>query len=351
MPRWQLSPVSPQSVGLAVPDQVVTNAELCRTLDSTPEWIEEKTGILQRRYLDAQDTVLDLAIEAAEKALAGAGVRACEVDVLVVASTTPDWALPSMGVSVADRLGVVSPRIAAFTQTACASSVYGIYTAACMLQEPGLETALLVCAERGSAACEPGDRTTRIFFGDAAGAMVLRRTDGAAGLLSYDLGNVHSHSLRQAAPWRVRQSTTTPGEPVPEHHFYYMEGKAVLREATTRLPKSIHEALSSAGVAVREVSGFALHQANAKLVREVGRILGVDPERVPVTADTLGNTASVSPLTSLWRLARDGRARRGDIVVMGAIGAGFLFGSLCFRLPNDVAAAGNDWTEPHRPTL
>ncbi|SER61081.1 3-oxoacyl-[acyl-carrier-protein] synthase-3 [Streptomyces sp. yr375] len=339
MPKWELAPVSPRSVALALPERVVTNAELCETLDTTPEWIEEKTGILQRRFLQSHETVLDLAVESARKAMAAAEIGARDIDVLVVACTSPDWIMPSLGVSLAERLGIETPRILDLTQHACASSAYGMYTASCLLQEPGLDTALVVCAERGSGITDPQDRLTRIFFGDAAGAVVLRRTDGADGLLSYDLGNVYSDGVRMASAWRVDQEVPTSPTDTPRSPYIFMDGNVVLREAMTRVPKSLSEALSLAGVTVDEVSGFAVHQANAKLVRHIGRIAGAEPERVPVTADTLGNTAAASPLTALWRLAAEGRARRGDVIVLGAIGAGFLYGSLVFRLPADLVAA------------
>jgi len=339
MPTWELAPVSPRGVALALPERVVTNAELCENLDTTPEWIEEKTGIRERRFLRSHETVLDLAVEAAEKALAAGGTEARGIDVLVVACTTPDWIMPSLGVSLAERLGIETPRIIDLTQHACASSVYGIYTASCLLQEPGLDTALVVCAERGSGITDPGDRLTRIFFGDAAGAVVLRKADGADGLLSYDLGNVYSDGVRMATSWRVDQEVPGSATDTPRSPYIFMDGNVVLREAMTRVPKSLSEALSLAGVTVDEVSGFAVHQANAKLVRRIGRMVGAAPEQVPVTADTLGNTAAASPLTALWRLASEGRTRRGDVVVLGAIGAGFLFGSLVFRLPEDLVAA------------
>lgn len=336
MPKWLLAPISPVSVSLALPDRVVTNAELCQDLDTTPEWIEEKTGIKERRFLEADETVSDFAVEAARKAIADAGLTADQIDVLIVACTTPDWLMPSLGVCIADRLGIVSPRIVDITQHACASSVYATYQAACLLQEPGLETALIVCAERGSGGTDPLDRTTRIFFGDAAGAIVFRKSDTAGGLLSYDLGNTYSDAVRMATSAQLRLRPAAPGYTAPRGPYLEMDGKTVWQEATTRLPKSIHETLSLAGLDVADVNGFALHQANAKLVEYIGRTMGVDPERTPITADTLGNTASVSPVTSLWRLAHEGRAKRGDTVVLAAIGAGFLWGSLCFELQHDI---------------
>lgn len=336
MPRWGLTPVHPRSVSLALPDRVVTNAELCEGLDTTPEWIEEKTGIRERRFLGDNDNVTDLAIESAGKALALAGIEARDVDVLVVASTTPDWLMPSLGVIIADRLGIASPRIVDITQHACASSVYAIYTASCLLQEPGLENALVVCAEGISRVTGPDDRTTRIFFGDAAAAAVFSKTEPSAGLLSYDLGNTFSDAVHMASPSQLCHERAVIGREL-HSHYLQMDGRVVLREAPTRLPKSIAETLAAAGAEVPDISGFALHQASAMMVRLIARTVGADLDRVAVTADTLGNTGAASPLTALHKLALDGRARQGDLIVLGAIGAGFLWGSMCFKLPYDIS--------------
>ncbi|MFJ2753717.1 3-oxoacyl-ACP synthase III family protein [Streptomyces sp. NPDC087297] len=335
MPSWSMIPTGPRSVGVALPERVVTNAELCETLDSTPEWIEEKTGIRERRFLAADQNITDLAVEAAAKALTAAGLVARDVDVLVVACTSPDWMMPSLGVTVADRLGIETPRIIDITQHACASSVYATYTASCILQEPGLENALVVCAECVSRNTGPQDRTTRIFFGDAAAAMVVTRTEAPAGLLSYDLGNAYSDAVTLISPSQLRHELDTLGHEV-HSPYLQMDGRTVWQEAGTRVPKSLAETLAGAGVGVEDVSGFALHQANVRLVHHIARAVGADLDRVAITADTLGNTGAASPLTSLAALARDGRARAGDLIVLGAIGAGFLWGSLCFRLPADL---------------
>ncbi|MEU5021005.1 ketoacyl-ACP synthase III [Streptomyces angustmyceticus] len=324
-------------MGLALPDRVVSNAELCETLDTTPEWIEEKTGILERRFLGADETITELAIQAGEKAVHHAGIEARDIDVLVVASSTPEWIMPSLGVIVAERLGIETPRIVDMTQHACASAVYAIHTASCLLQEPGLQNALVVCAEGASRVSDPRDRTVRIFFGDAAGATVLTRTEGSGGLLSYDLGNAYSPAVALAGPSQLNHARDTPGHEGPSPYLQ-MDGRVVWQEATTRLPKSVSEALAAAGVEASEVNGFAFHQANVRLLQYIVRTMGVDYEKVPITADVLGNTGAASPMTALWRLAADGRAKAGDVIVLGAIGAGFLWGSLCFQLPNDVKA-------------
>lgn len=335
MPTWDLAPVSLLSAGLALPDRVVSNAELCETLDTTPEWIEEKTGIRERRFLADDESMTDLAVQAAERAIRLAGLEARDIDVLIVASSSPDWIVPSLGVLVAERLGIETPRILDLAQHACAALVYALHTASCLLQEPGLKNALVVCSEGVSRLSDPQDRTVRIFFGDAAAATVLSRTEGPGGLLSYDLGNAYSPAVALPGPALLNHAHHTPGH-APLDPYLQMDGRVVWQEATTRLPKSVSETLAAAGVEPSEVNGFAFHQANVRLLRYIARTTGVAPEKVPVTADVLGNTAAASPLTALCRLVGDGQAKAGDVIVLGAIGAGFLWGSMCFRLTHDI---------------
>lgn len=339
MPEWSMTPVSPVGVGVELPDRVVSNSEVSENLDTTPEWIEQKTGIIERRYLGDNENITGMTASSAEKALRAAGIDARDVDVLVVASTTPDMVMPSLSAIISDQLGIVTPRLLDITQHACASSVYAIYAASCMLQEPGLETALVVCSECISRVTDPQDRAVRIFFGDAAGAVVLRKNQGPAGLLSYDLGNSYSTAVSMVSPSQLCHERALNGHEVSSRYLQ-MDGKVVWQEATTQVPKSISECLAAAGVDVAEVGGFALHQANAKLVEHIARSIGVSADRVPITANRLGNTGAASPITALCELAKNGLAKREDVIVLGAIGAGFLWGSLCFRLPADIKAEG-----------
>ncbi|MFF5566322.1 3-oxoacyl-ACP synthase III family protein [Streptomyces sp. NPDC012623] len=334
MPRWQLTPISPLSVGIALPERVVTNEELCETLNTSPAWIERKTGIRERRFLSDGQSITDLAVESARKAVRLSGLSMRDIDVLVVTCSSPDWVMPSLGVTLADRLGIETPRIIDITQHACASVVYAAYTASCLLQEPGLQNALVVCAEGPSRVTDPADRQVRIFFGDAAGATVLTKTPGSDGLLSYDLGNTPSPQVALAG--FALLNGRDPDETPAVGPYLTMHGPTVWQEATTRVPKSLAAVLDAAGVEVGDVAGFALHQANLRLVEHIARSAGVDMAKVAVTVDTLGNTGGASPLTALSCLAESGRAAAGDVIVLGAIGAGFLWGSLCFRLPNDI---------------
>ncbi|MEV7081793.1 ketoacyl-ACP synthase III [Streptomyces sp. NPDC093516] len=334
MPRWQLTPTSPLSVGIALPDRVVTNEELCETLNTSPGWIERKTGIRERRYLSDGETITDLAEESARKAVRQAGLSMRDIDVLVVTCSSPEWVMPSLGVLLADRLGIETPRIVDITQHACASVVYAVYTASCLLQEPDVHNALVVCAEGPSRATDPTDRVVRVFFGDAAGATVLTKTPGSDGLLAYDLGNSPSPQVALAGTALLNRQD--PADESAVTPYLTMDGPTVWQEATTRVPKSLAAVLDAAGVEIEDVAGFALHQANLRLIEHIAGSVGVDMAKVAVTVDTLGNTGGASPLTALWRLAGNGRAAAGDVIAVGAIGAGFMWGSLCFRLPYDI---------------
>lgn len=335
MPQWAIVPISPSSVAVSLPERVVTNADLCERINSTPEWIEEKTGIRERRYLEPGTAVADLGSDAANKALKLAGIAARDVDILIVASTSPEWVLPSLSMEIAAQVGITTPRLIDLTQQACASSIYATYLAACMLQEPGLKTAVVVCVEAGSRVTDPADRTTRIYFGDAAGAIVYQTAAEGEGLLSYDLGHAYSDAVAMPGLAAVSHEPS-PAVDVPSSPYLTMDGRKVWDEATTRLPKSISETLAAAGVDAMDVAGFALHQANVRLLQYIARSMGIDIARVGITADTLGNTAAASPVTSLERLARNGLAKRGDVIVLGAIGAGFLWGSMSFKLSSDI---------------
>lgn len=331
MPLWKLAPVAPRSVATALPERIVTNDELCAKLDCGPEWVESRTGIRERRFAHPDTDITELLARAGEGALAAAGLRPQDIDVVVVGSSSPEWLLPAMSVTVAARLGITTPRLLDLTQTACASAVYSIYTAAHLLQEPGLRHALVLGADLPSRVTDPDDPVVRVFFGDAAAATVLSRSEGAEpGLLSYDLGNSPDHAVHLASPHIV---ATRP----PTNRYLQMNGRNVWQTATAVVPKSIHAALADANVGVDEVAAVAIHQANIRLIEHIVAELGIEPGRVPITADVLGNTASASPLTALHAVAQRRTAVAGDVLLLSAIGSGFLWGSLCFRLPADIA--------------
>lgn len=334
-------PVAVAGTGLHLPETVVTNRELAALLDTSDEWIVARTGIRERRWLAPELAVSDMAIAAADRALAAAGRTAADLGLVVVASYTPDQPLPSTALVVADAIGAHHALPLDLTQAACANGVQALLVAAHLMQTSTAGAALVVAADCASRVTDPHDRTTRVFFGDAAAAVVLVRADTAGavdggpdggpgvGLLSWDFGAELSTSVR--IPGGGSRLPASPTTVAAGQHYLRMDGRAVWETATTRLPHSIRAAVSRAGLAVGDLTHFLLHQANLHIVTAAMDSLGVPRERAPITVDLLGNTGSAGAFTALHRVVEHGLLRPGDTYVVSAIGAGFQWGTLCFR--------------------
>ncbi|WP_212761548.1 3-oxoacyl-ACP synthase III family protein [Nocardia uniformis] len=315
--------------GIHLPATVVTNADLTRTLDTSDEWILSRTGIRERRRLAPELAVSDMCVAAAPAALADAGASARELDAVIVATYTCDQPLPSTALMVKERIGADRALPIDITQAACANGLQAILLAAHLLNVSA-RTVLVVAADCASRVTDPRNRTTGVFFGDAAGAIVLTRTESpGAGLLSWDFGSQLSHDVEiRAGGSRRPTSAQTVAE---REHYLRMDGRAVWETATRRLPQSIRGAADRAGLAVTEIDHFFLHQANLNILTAAMAELEVPIQRAPITLDTLGNTGSAGVLTALHRARTEHRLRGGDTFLLSAIGAGFQWGTLCFR--------------------
>jgi 3-oxoacyl-[acyl-carrier-protein] synthase III len=327
------SPVLPVAVlgtGISVPHTVVTNADLVATgLDTSDEWIRARTGIRERRFLEPGRSTSDLCVDAAAQALRAAGVDAASLGAIVLATITPDQPLPSTALIVKEALGAHRAIPIDLNQAACAGGVLGILLGTHLVQNPASGPVLVIGGETMSRLTDPADRTTRIFFGDAAGAVVLGRGEPGYGLLSWDMDSNLSYAVEVPAGGASHPSsaeTVAAGG-----HYLRMDGQVVWTEATERLPKSIEQAVALAGVSVHDVAHFVLHQANRNIVNEVMRRLGVDVERAGITVDWLGNTSAATVFTVLHAVVTSKMIRRDDLVVISGIGAGFIWGSLCLR--------------------
>ncbi|MGW4896338.1 3-oxoacyl-ACP synthase III family protein [Kitasatospora sp. NPDC004240] len=322
-------PVGILGSGVYVPGTVVTNADMERAFDTSDAWIRSRTGIRERRYLEPGLNTSDMCVAAARAALADARTPAAEIDAILVATFTHDQPLPSTALMVKEAIGAHRALPLDLNQAACAGGVYGILTAAHLLQGEGFRSVLVIGAECLSRVTDPEDRSTRVFFGDAAGAVVLGRTAPGCGLLSWDTGSDLSFGVEVPAGGTRRPAG--PQTLADRGHYLKMDGREVWRTATGRLPDSIRAAVARAGHGVEEVDHFFLHQANLNIVREVTTALGVPADRAPTTVETLGNTGAATVFTVLDLALRDGRVAPGDLLVVSAIGAGFLWGSLCLR--------------------
>ncbi|WP_018350438.1 3-oxoacyl-ACP synthase III family protein [Longispora albida] len=321
-------PVGILGTGVHLPPRVVTNRELTESLDTTEEWIVSRTGIRERRWLAPELSCSDMCVPAAEAALAAAGRSALDVDAIIVSSYTYDQPLPSTALIVKDRLGAARALPLDLAQAACAGGVQAVLLAAHLLQNPATRTVLVVAADCASRVTSPADRTTRVFFGDAAGALVLGRAAGG-GLLAYHHGSQLSYDVEIAAGGsRLPASAETVAA---GRHHVRMDGRAVWKSATVNLPDSIASAARLAGLAPQEIDHYFLHQANLNILSEALAALGVPAERAPITLDRLGNTGGAGMLTALHEVTAAGRLSPGQTYAMAAIGAGFQWGTLVFR--------------------
>jgi 3-oxoacyl-[acyl-carrier-protein] synthase III len=323
-------PVSVAGTGIHLPARTVTNQQLAQTLDTSDEWIVSRTGIRERRRLAPEQATSDMCVSAARPALATAGLTAADVDVIIIATYTYDQPLPSTALIVKDALGAHRALTLDITQAACTNGVQAMLLGAHLLQSSVAEVVLVVAADCASRVTDPQERTTRVFFGDAAGAVVLSRVSTTGtGLLGWDFGSELNYGVQiPAGGSRVPASAQTVAH---GQHYLKMDGRTVWDTATRCLPNSILSAVERAGLSVSEITHFFLHQANLNIITATMDKLGVSMQRAPVTVDRFGNTGSAGVFTALHQSFSQGLVQPGDTYVLSAIGAGFQWGSVCFR--------------------
>jgi 3-oxoacyl-[acyl-carrier-protein] synthase-3 len=318
-------PVAIAGTGVPLPPEVVTDERPAP--DTSDEWIVSRTGIRVRRRPAPDRATPDRGAAAARPALAAAGLTARDVDAIIVGTDTCDQPPPSTAAIVKELLGAGRALTLDVTQAACANGVQALFLAAHLLQTPAASTVLVVAA--GCASRLTG-RTTRVFFGDAAGAAVLTRASSAgSGLLGWDFGTELSDDAEiPAGGSRLPASATTFAD---RRHHGKTAGRSVRNTAIRCLPESILRAVDAAGLTVAEVTRFFLPQANPDVITVALDELGVPRERAPVTVDRLGVPGSAGVFTALHSAFGRNAVRPGDTYVVSSIGAGFRWGTLCFR--------------------
>jgi 3-oxoacyl-[acyl-carrier-protein] synthase-3 len=313
--------------GAYLPARVVTNAELAKTVDTSDEWIRQRTGIRERRFAAEGELTSSMATTAAQSALDMAGLRAQDVDLIVCATATPDETFPSTATRIQSNLGM--ERGAAFdVQAVCAGFVYALAVADNFLRLGQAETALVIGAETFSRILDWEDRSTCVLFGDGAGAVAMRATkaNGSArepGLLSthvYSDGRHHDALYVDGGP----SSTGTVGH-------VRMEGREVFRHAVVRMSEAIDAALEANNLTPGDIDWLVPHQANLRIIDAMARRLNLPQDRVVVTVDRHANTSAASIPLALCEAVHDGRVQRGDLIMMEAMGGGFAWGSALLR--------------------
>jgi 3-oxoacyl-[acyl-carrier-protein] synthase III len=319
--RAQGDPISITGLGAHVPERVLSNDELATLVDTSDEWITERTGIKERRIAAPEEALTDLALPAARTALAQAGVEAKDVDLLVCATVTPDMMFPTSSALMADELG--APDAAAYDLLAgCTGFMYALAQAYGMMAAGLAERALVVGGDVLSRILDWTDRSTLILFGDGAGAVVLERTP-ERGFLGFELGADGGGGIHLSLPG----SGSRRMEDATANGYVHMNGREVFKFATRVLVSSAQAVLERCGVSVEEVDVYIPHQANVRIMDHAAQKLGIPRERMVVNVDRYGNTSSGSIPLALADAQREGRLKKGDLVLMTGMGAGLTWGS------------------------
>jgi len=314
--------------GTALPRRAVSNHELMEQVDTSDEWIAQRTGIRSRYIAASDEKTSDLALAAARAALADAAVEAERVDLIILATTTPDHTFPATATRIQASLGLT--RGAAFdVQAVCSGFIYALAVADSLLKCGQARTALVIGAETFTRILDWSDRTTCVLFGDGAGAVVLEATDEASGE-TWDRGILSTHLHSDGRQYEMLWVDGGPSATQTTGHVR-MSGKEVFRHAVQRLAETAEEALAANGLTAEDITWLIPHQANLRIIDSTAKKLGLPPEKVVVTVDRHGNTSAASIPLALGEAARDGRIKRGDLLLLEAMGGGFTWGSALVR--------------------
>ncbi|MEP7211041.1 MAG: beta-ketoacyl-ACP synthase III [Alphaproteobacteria bacterium] len=316
-----------RGVGGYLPAKVLTNDDLGRMVDTSDQWITERTGIKERHIAADGETTSDLATAAANKALKAAGLTAEDIDLIVVATATPDFTFPATATVVQKKLGIT--RGAAFDiQAVCSGFVYAVATVDNFLVRGQFERALVIGAETFSRIIDWSDRGTCVLFGDGAGAMILERQEKSK---AKDRG-VKSVHLRSDG--RYKDLLWVDGGPSSTQTVGHlrMTGNQVFKHAVSKISESVRAATEAAGITIADVDWFVPHQANQRILTAVAEKLGLEDHKVVSTVADHGNTSAASVPLALAVAIEDGRVKPGDLVLMEAIGGGFAWGAALIRM-------------------
>jgi 3-oxoacyl-[acyl-carrier-protein] synthase-3 len=312
--------------GSALPVRAVSNAELAQTVDTSDEWIVERTGIRNRHIAGEGETTATLAADAARKAIEAAGIAAQDIDLIILATATPDQTFPAAATKVQAALGI-DDCVAFDVAAVCSGFLYAITVADSMIRSGAANRALVIGSETFSRILDWEDRATCVLFGDGAGAVVLGAEDsedGARGILATKLHADGRHNQLLYVDGGP-STTQTVGK-------LRMKGQEVFRHAVVNLASVLKEAVELAGLTPADIDWLVPHQANARILDATARKLKLSPERVVVTVDRHANTSAASVPLALDCAVRDGRIKPGDLIVLEAMGGGFTWGACVLRV-------------------
>jgi 3-oxoacyl-[acyl-carrier-protein] synthase III len=316
-----------EGVGSALPKRIMTNADISKIVDTSDEWIVERTGIKARHIADESETTRSLAVQAAKNALEHAGLKPADIDLIIVATSTPDRTFPATATQVQSDLGIT--RGAAFdVQAVCSGFVYGLTIADNFIKGGQSRCALVIGSETFSRILDWNDRTTCVLFGDGAGAVAVRAAYGQG--TNDDRGvlgcQIHSDG-------RYNDKLYVDGGPSTTKTVGHlrMEGREVFKHAVNNIASVMQETIANAGLKPTDIDWFVPHQANRRILEGTAKKLGIPEDRIVITLDRHGNTSAASIPLAFDAAVKDGRIKRGQLVLMEAMGGGFTWGAVLAR--------------------
>ncbi len=310
-----------------MPARVLTNSDLEKIVETSDEWITTRTGIKERRIAAQDEFTSDLATQAARRAMAAAGVAADQIDLIIVATITPDMVFPSTACLVQQKLG--ASRAAAFDlEAACSGFIYGMEIGQQFVRSGTYHTVLVIGAEKLSSVVDWQDRNTCVLFGDGAGAVILQHRPGSRGLLTTVMGADGDKSKLLYMPGGGSRCPATTQSVMSRLHFLRMEGRETFKHAVQAMISAATEALRRCQLEISQIKCIIPHQANRRILDAVGERLGAKPEQLFCNLDRYGNTSAASVAIALDEAARAGRMQRGDLVLLVVFGAGLTWGAV-----------------------
>lgn len=319
-----------KGLGVTLPSGVVTNHDFEKRLDTSDQWIVERTGIKERRWASAEETVSTMAKGAAEQAMARAGITALDLDAIIVATATPDRLLPSTACYLQALLG--AEKAAAFDlSAACSGFIYGLTIAEGMIATGGAKHILVVGGEKLSSITDINDRATAILFGDGVGAVVVSQSPGPRGILSTFIKSDGRLAPLLYIPGGGTRDPISDKVVKERSHFMKMAGREVFKHAVLEMAEACDEALQRAGIKSEEIDLLVPHQANIRIIDATARHAGIPEEKVVITVDKFGNTSAASIPMALADAEQRGVLTPGKVVLLVAFGAGFTWGAAVIR--------------------
>jgi len=313
-------------VGSYVPEKVLTNADLEKMVDTTDEWITTRTGIKERRISAKEEFTSDMAAKAAQRAMKMAGVTAAQIDLIIIATITPDMPFPATACFVQQKIG--AKRAAAFDlEAACSGFIYGLEIGQQFIMSRTHDTVLVIGAEKLSAITDWKDRNTCVLFGDGAGAAVLQNRENSHGLLTAVMGADGSKANLLFMPGGGSRCPATKDSVDARQHFLHMSGKETFKNAVQAMCSAAQEVLRRCEVDITRIKCVIPHQANRRIIDAVGERLGATPEQMFINVDRYGNTSAASVAIALDEAVASGKIQRGDLVLLVVFGAGLTWGA------------------------